>query len=103
MGVFLFRHFRSGEPEGVSPWIGEVGEVVRNTVQDDFISLGHLLAVKVHQAERTEDPLQRPAFLQARDGMEAGVEPEPFAGESLETSSRLRGFLQDGDVISRPG
>ena len=76
---------------------------MRNAVQDDFIGLGHLFPGKVHEPERTEDPLQRTAFLQSRDGMEAGVESEPFAGKGLKTSAGLGRFLKHGDAVPRPG
>ena len=35
--------------------------------------------------------------------MEAGVEPESFAGEGLQAAAGLRRFLQDGHVMARPG
>ena len=35
--------------------------------------------------------------------MEAGVEPEPFTGKGLKTSAGLGRFLEDGDVVTRPG
>ena len=62
-----------------------------------------MLPGKVYQPERAEDPLQWSAFLQSGDGMEAGVEPEPFAGEGLETAPGLCRFFEDGDAIPRPG
>ena len=103
VGILLLGYIRTGKTQGVPEWVGEFGKGVWDTVQDDFIGLGYLFPGKVHQPERAEDPLQRTAFLQPRDGMEAGVEPEPFAGEGLETSAGLGGFLEDGDAVPRPG
>ena len=103
MGIFLFRHIRRVQPEGVSDRVGQLGKPMGNAVKDDFIGLLHVFPRQVHQAQRAEDPLQRAAFLQAGDGMEAGVEAEPLADEGLQAAAGLRPFLQDRDMPARPG